>query len=1214
VSTQPSLGRRHRRLAAPALALFLGLSATSALAVLPQLPRGDNAENIVFQDDFDYNTTNANVNAPSKGWSNVVTTPATGKATIGTDPINPAVTAWYPSINSNGTGVTSLVTLPAGLDVRDGPIAAYMRMRLDATTGGYNNAILFRLFEKAPSTTTTIFQYLPGGAAYLFASPQNGFIGTYVLPNTSTYVDFRMVLTSTGANTMKVEAFRYDTVNSTYVSLGSKSGVATNANIFDRLDLTSYNSATGTANRAYFDSVMVTQVGSPRADIPANATVLLGTSTISAVQAALDAAPHVVVLGPGQLTGAGSLTLNSGYRLYGSPLGSRIPTTIITPGATGVVMDTLTFSPYASLNFPSSATVTSGNVFANLNGSVVVTDGTLSDNLFFGIVGAISIKTPTVGRYARNNRFIRCRLQSSWPQVVMEGDSARNSYGNVFLWYNFLTPHGDATRISDQGDLTLVGTDSEAWNEKRFGNDIPINQEIWTNIGNATTIDTIPVGRAPDSNVSLPTFEIPVNSLDNYGVRIRGFFVAPDDGDYTFWISSDDNSALYLSTNDREANKQLIASVPVWTASRQWDKFSVQHNATPIHLLKDQRYYIEALMKEGGVGDNLAVAYKRNDPTNPPNGAASASFIIPASLMRPYANSLFRVARTGTFRLFTTSGGNGYSYATGDFDIDADEFQIFNDYLGTEASYLTDYKLGTHNLRSLAINIRNNNKLWTSYATNPFRVRAFQDWEGSNTVGVDFLTSNTSALTFAGVTPVWNVSTGALGSGDAATLTNMLAPASRLGAPWERPNFGPIPDPAGPNWATLPDRSVQPDDAPALQAMINAGTTIPAGTYYIGTSLKLKNHQGLIGSGADTTVIIAKSSTLDMIIADDIGAPANQPTGRTISIADITLQGGLNGLHLEPIGTATATLAADGVTFVPITFTTTDSKTGLPVLNAARAQYTSCYINHVTFRNMATAGIFLDQIYAIDNNVMRYINFVNCGTGLKQKTDPLYSGGDAAGDQHAARMMYLDKNAFYKCQFVNNGIAMDLRGGRGCHLDAWISCLFKDNAGGVAGMNSYVSPVFANCDFVNNGAYVSGSTPTAAINNNNFTSIVSCDFDAGVNGTNMLGGAFSVEGSTFTKSGNANARMVRSSNGKVFFHNNISDVPLWSATTNTNAGVFTNNSLVANPALNVMATTVKGTTQYNQVATPSAATPQPQMLWGSDWRSAATFYPLLSEF
>jgi hypothetical protein len=996
--------------------------------------------------------------------------------------------------------------------------------------------------------------------------------------------------------------------------------VATNANIFDRLDLTSYNSATGTANRAYFDSVMVTQVGSPRADIPANATVLPGTSTISAVQAALDAAPHVVVLGPGQLTGTGSLTMNSGYRLYGSPLDSRIPTTIITPGATGVVMDTLTFTFGSGLNnflsFPSSTTVTRGNVFANLNGSVIVTDGTLSDNLFFGIVGDIAIKTPTAGRYARNNRFIRCRAQSDAVNVEMSGDTARNSYGNVFLWYNFLSPTGDATRINNQGDLTFVGADAEAWNSRRAGNRININEEIWTNIGNATTIDTIPLGRSPDQTASLSTFEIPVNSLDNYGVRIRGVFVAPSDGDYTFWISSDDNSALYLSPDDHEASKQLIASVPVWTASRQWDRYSSQRSAQ-IHLLKDQRYYIEALMKEGVGGDNLAVCYKIGNITPPATG--DGSFIIPASRMAPYANSLYKVTNTSTFRLFTTSGGNGYSFATGDFDIDADEFQLFNDYLGTEKSYLTDFKLGVHNIRSLTVGVLGANKLWQSYATNPFRVRAFQDYEGSNTVGVDFLTSNTSSPTFAGVTPVWNVSTGALSSGDVATLTNMLAPASRPGTPWERPNFGPIPDPAGPNWATLPDRSVQPDDAPALQAMINAGTTVPAGTYYIGTSLKLKRNQGLIGSGADRTVIIAKTSTLDMIIADDIGAPANQPTARSISIADITLQGGLNGLHLEPIGTATAYYDTDGVTLKPFTYYTTDPETGLPVLNAARAQYTSCYINHVTFRNMATAGIFLDRIYAADNNVCRYLNFVGCGTGIKQQVDPGYRSafGDAPGNEYSARFMYLDKNTFYKCQFVGNNIAMDLIGSRSCNLNTWISCLFKDNPHGAAGMGAYLKTVFANCDFVNNGVYSLRGTPLASVTGVNvLVSFLSCDFDAaGTNTTNILGGPVIVEGSTFTQSGNTNARMLRSDPGKAYFHNNLSDVPLWSATPNINAGIFTNNSFgPANSALNVMVATVKGTTQYNQVATPSADTPQPQMLWGSNWRDAATFYPLLSEF
>ena len=51
-------------------------------------------------------------------------------------------------------------------------------------------------------------------------------------------------------------------------------------------------------------------------------------------------------------------------------------------------------------------------------------------------------------------------------------------------------------------------------------------------------------------------------------------------GNYIFWIASDDNSELCLSTSDDSpANKVSIASVPEWTASRQWNKFPSQKSA-----------------------------------------------------------------------------------------------------------------------------------------------------------------------------------------------------------------------------------------------------------------------------------------------------------------------------------------------------------------------------------------------------------------------------------------------------------------------------------------------------------------------------------------------------------------------------------------------------------------------------------------------------------
>ena len=110
-------------------------------------------------------------------------------------------------------------------------------------------------------------------------------------------------------------------------------------------------------------------------------------------------------------------------------------------------------------------------------------------------------------------------------------------------------------------------------------------------------------------------FEAPTDIMEEYGQRLRGFIVPPVTGNYTFWIASDDGSQLWLSTDDSVTQKKLIASVNSWTPSRSWDLEANQKSAA-IRLVAGQSYYVEALMKEGGGGDNLAVRWLRPDGVN----------------------------------------------------------------------------------------------------------------------------------------------------------------------------------------------------------------------------------------------------------------------------------------------------------------------------------------------------------------------------------------------------------------------------------------------------------------------------------------------------------------------------------------------------------------------------------------------------------------------
>ena len=136
----------------------------------------------------------------------------------------------------------------------------------------------------------------------------------------------------------------------------------------------------------------------------------------------------------------------------------------------------------------------------------------------------------------------------------------------------------------------------------------------------------------PDEVISLNSFEIPSNVLEEYGVRVRGLLCVPETGNYTFWVAGDDNSQLSLSTDATAANASVIASVPVWTAPQEWTKFAEQQSVS-LFLEKGKTYFIEALMKEGGGGDNLAVGWRK--PSDGPGAVPTE--VIPGAHLSPYS-------------------------------------------------------------------------------------------------------------------------------------------------------------------------------------------------------------------------------------------------------------------------------------------------------------------------------------------------------------------------------------------------------------------------------------------------------------------------------------------------------------------------------------------------------------------------------------------------
>lgn len=134
-----------------------------------------------------------------------------------------------------------------------------------------------------------------------------------------------------------------------------------------------------------------------------------------------------------------------------------------------------------------------------------------------------------------------------------------------------------------------------------------IVREIWRNIP-GTSVSSIPVDTDPYNIEGLTSLSTPNYYANDYGSRIRGYLCVPESGVYTFWISGDDNSELWLSTNDSPENKTRIAYVTGATRVNQWDKYTTQQSAG-ITLAQGQRYYVEVLHKEANGADHVEVGW-----------------------------------------------------------------------------------------------------------------------------------------------------------------------------------------------------------------------------------------------------------------------------------------------------------------------------------------------------------------------------------------------------------------------------------------------------------------------------------------------------------------------------------------------------------------------------------------------------------------------------
>ncbi len=156
-----------------------------------------------------------------------------------------------------------------------------------------------------------------------------------------------------------------------------------------------------------------------------------------------------------------------------------------------------------------------------------------------------------------------------------------------------------------------------------------ITYQRWTGISGSNIYELLSNPNYPNNyNESgiLNSFQGQNGYGDNYGTRVIGYLRPTITGNYTFNVTSDDNSRLFLSTTTSPQNKTLIASVPGWTNVTEHTKYAQQTSGT-IALTAGTKYYVELVQKEGGGLDHFQVYWKT--PAN------SSWTIIPGANLTP---------------------------------------------------------------------------------------------------------------------------------------------------------------------------------------------------------------------------------------------------------------------------------------------------------------------------------------------------------------------------------------------------------------------------------------------------------------------------------------------------------------------------------------------------------------------------------------------------
>ncbi|MGI8601492.1 MAG: DUF1800 family protein [Verrucomicrobiales bacterium] len=159
-----------------------------------------------------------------------------------------------------------------------------------------------------------------------------------------------------------------------------------------------------------------------------------------------------------------------------------------------------------------------------------------------------------------------------------------------------------------------------------------LSRDVWTGL-TGTSLQALPLHTMPATTETLTQFEAPADAGDDFGDRLRGYITAPASGNFTFFLTTEDeNAELWISASDDPARRLKRSFVLNGAPQGSWSGQQTQ-KSLPMKLVAGQQYYVEALRKESGGSDRLSVGWIR---PGQPDGSVPSE-IVPGYCLSPYA-------------------------------------------------------------------------------------------------------------------------------------------------------------------------------------------------------------------------------------------------------------------------------------------------------------------------------------------------------------------------------------------------------------------------------------------------------------------------------------------------------------------------------------------------------------------------------------------------